>query len=93
MERAQTHNFQPRNNINNRNNNWQKKGQSSEQRPPNPLEYTNLVDDALPYCRACDALHEETTCPTVRRIWDNGMFGASNQISVVVKEFSLSMED
>ena len=43
MERAQPQNFQPRNN-NNRNSNWQRKGQTSEQRPPNPL--TNLVDDA-----------------------------------------------
>ena len=90
MERAQMQNFQPRN-INNRNNNWQKKGQSSEQRPPNPL--TNLVDDAPPYCRACDALHEEATCPVIRRILDNGMFGAGDQINVVGKEFPLSMND
>ena len=90
MERAQTQNFQPRNN-NNRNNNWQKKGQSSEQRPPNPL--TNLVDNAPPYCQVCDALHEEATCPIVRRILDNGMFGTGDQINVVGSKFPLSMDD
>ena len=80
MERAQAQNSQPRNHNNNNrgNNTWQKKGQSSEQRPPNPLEATNLVDEAPPYCRACDALHEEVTCPTVKRIMNSGMFGASN---------------
>lgn len=55
MERSQAQNFQPRNNRNN--NTWQKKGPSNEQRSPNPLESTNLVDEAPPYCRACDALH------------------------------------
>ena len=52
-----------------------------------------MVDEAPPYCRACDALHEEATCPIVERIINNRMFGASNQINVVGKEFSLSMED
>ena len=95
MERAQVQNSQPRNHNNNirGNNTWQKKGQPSEQRPPNPLESTNLVDEAPPYCRACDALHEEVTCPIVKRIMNSGMFGASKQINVVGKEFSLSMED
>ena len=85
MERAQTQNFQPRNN------NWQKKGQSSEQRPPNPL--TNLVDNAPPYYQVCDALHEEATCPIVRRILDNGMFGTYDQINLVGSKFPLPMND
>lgn len=90
MERAQTQNFQTRNN-NTRNNNWKKKDQFSEQRPPNPL--TNLVDNAPPYCWVFDALHEEATCPIVRRILDNGIFGVGDQINVEGNKFSLSMDN
>ena len=78
MERAQAQNSQPRNHNNRSNNTWQKKGQQSEQRPPNPLESTNLVDEAPPYCRACDALHPEVICPTVKRIMNIRMLGGSN---------------
>jgi ribonuclease HI len=57
------------------------------------IRLTNLVDNAPPYCRACDALHEEATCPIVRRILDNGMFGTGDQINVVGSKFPLSMDD
>lgn len=94
MERAQMQNHQPRgqNNNNNRNN-WQKKGQSSEQRPPHPLETNNLVEKTPPYCRACDKLQEEATCPIVKRIMHHEMLGTSNQINVVGKEYHLSQEN
>jgi len=90
MERAQAQNSQPKNNNNSQSNNTcQRKGQSSEQRPPNPLESANQVNEAPPYCRACDAFHEEATCPTIRRIGDSGMFGTNNQVNVVGKEYHL----
>ena len=91
MERSQAQNIQPRNNQNN--NAWQKRGPSNEQRPPIPLESTHLVEEAPPYCRACNALHDEATCPTVRRIMDSGMIGTSNQINIVDDEHHLSMQD
>jgi len=52
-----------------------------------------LVDNAPPYCRVCDALHEEATCPIVRRILDNRMFGAGDQINVVGNKLPSSMDD
>lgn len=89
MERSQAQSFQPRNN----NNVWHKKGPSNEQRPPNPLEFANILDEAPPYCRACDALHEDATCHVVKRIIDSRMAGAGNQINVVGKEYHLPIED
>ena len=68
MEGSQAQNFQPRNN-----NALQKRGLSNEQRPPNQLESANLVDEALPYYRVCNALHEEFTFHIVKRIIDSRM--------------------
>lgn len=47
MERNQAQNVQPRNNNNNnRNNNnpWPRRNPSNDQKPPTPLESTNVVD-------------------------------------------------
>ncbi len=94
MERAQAQNFQPRINNNNQSSNtWQRKGQSSEQRPPNPPGSANQANEALPYCSACDAFHEEATCHVVKRIIDSRMVGTSNQVNVVGKEYHLSQEN
>ena len=61
----------------------------AENRPPNPLESANQVNEAPPYCRACDAFHEEATCHVVKRIIDSRMVGTSNQVNVVGKEYHL----
>ena len=88
MERAQTQNSQPRNN-----NALHKRGLSYEQRLTNQLEFANLVDEALPYCRACNALHEEVTFHVVKRIIDSRMAGSSHQINVVGKDYHIHIED
>ena len=62
-------------------------------RPPNPLDSANLVDEAPPYCRVCNTLHEEVTCHVVKRIIDSRMEGASNQINVVGKKYHFPIED
>ena len=88
MERNQYGRFQNRGNDI-----WQKMGPPNEHKPPNPLESTNLVDDSIPYCRPCDEMHDEATCPYVRRILEGGMVGTNEQINVVGKEHHLSMEN
>lgn len=90
MERAQVNQLRGHNNNNNNNrNNWQKKGQSSEQRPPHPLEMNNLVEEIPHYYRECDELHEKATCPIIKRIMHHEMLGTSNQIKLVGKEYRL----
>lgn len=80
MERNQAGWFQNRGNEK-----WQKRGPPNEHRPPNPLESTNIVDDSIPYCRPCEEMHDEATCPYVRRIL-GGLAGTSEQINLVGKE-------
>jgi hypothetical protein len=42
-----------------------------DQRPPNPFESTNLVENqAIPYCRPCGQFHEESTCEVFLHIYD-----------------------
>ena len=46
MEMSQNNRFQ-----NNPNKNWKKKNHSQDQRPPNPKEYSNMVQEEIPlYC-------------------------------------------
>jgi len=60
MDRSQNNRFQPRPN----NEKWKKKGPPQDQRPPNQLESNNVVNEEIPpFCRACEDLHEESTCP------------------------------
>lgn len=59
MERSQANRFQP-----NPNKEWQRRGIPQDQRPPNQLEATNMVQEEVPpFCRACKDFHEESTCP------------------------------
>ena len=68
MDRSQTNqkNFTPQGNQ------VQKKA-PQDKRPPNQLQTTNMVKEVLPYCRPCDALHEESTCYMVRQILEHGL--------------------
>ena len=68
-------------------------GFPNEHRPPNPLEPTNLVDDLMPYCRPCDDLHDELTCPYTKRILDGEIAGTNEKINIVGKEHHLSLEN
>jgi hypothetical protein len=77
MERSQANRFQPRKN----NERWQKKGPSQDQRPPNQLEATNMVQqEAPPFCRACEEFHEESTCPVFCQINEQGFPGTNNYV-------------
>ena len=64
MERNQVQNIQPRNNNNNKENNnpWPKTNPPNDQRPPTPLEFANVVDQHIPFCRPCESFHEESVC-------------------------------
>jgi hypothetical protein len=77
MERNNANRFQPRQN----NEKWQKRGPPQDQRPPNQLEATNMVnDEAPPFCRACEDFHEESTCPVFCQINEQGLPGTSNYV-------------
>lgn len=90
MERSQAQNIQPRNNNNRGNNNtWPKKNPLNEQRPPNPLESTNIVEQPMPFCRPCESFHEESSCAFAKRIIDEG---TSEQINIISQEFDSSSE-
>jgi hypothetical protein len=68
MERNNANRFQPRKN----NEKWQKKGHPQDQRPPNQLDSTNIVnDEAPPFCRACEDFHEESTCQCFVKLMSN----------------------
>ena len=47
----------------------------------------------MSYCRPCDDIHDELTCPYARRILEGDMVGTSDQINVVGKEHHLSLEN
>jgi hypothetical protein len=75
MERSQNNRFQPRPN----NEKWQKKGPPQDQRPPNKLESTNVVNEEVPpFYRACEDFHEESTCPVFFQINEQGLPETSN---------------
>ena len=61
LERIRGNNFHP----NKPNDRWQNQRSPppQDQRPPNPLESTNMVDhQSIPYCIPCGDFHEESTC-------------------------------
>jgi hypothetical protein len=75
MERNSANRFQPRKN----NEKSQKRGPPQDQRPPNPLESTNMVnEEAPPFCRACEDFHEESTCPVFCQVNELGFPETSN---------------
>ena len=53
--------------------NWVQKKAPQEKRPPNQLDSTNMVEEFIPYCIPCEALHEESTCYMARQILDHGL--------------------
>jgi hypothetical protein len=78
------------------NDKWPKKIPSQYQRPPNPLESTNLVDhQAIPYCRPCGQFHEESTCQVFLYLCDEmGPYRAENeQINMFGHEYNVVMYD
>jgi hypothetical protein len=58
MERSQSNRQQHK-----PNDKWPRRPPQNDQRPPNPFESTNLVDQrSIPYCRPSGEFHEESTC-------------------------------
>ena len=53
VERTQTSqkNFPPKGN-------WVQKKASQDKIPPNQLDPINMVEEAIPYCKPCEDLHE-----------------------------------
>ena len=41
---------------------WKRNPPNHEQRPPHQLDVTNMVEQYKPFCRACEDLHEESSC-------------------------------
>jgi hypothetical protein len=57
------------------------KGSPQDQRPPNQLETTNMVnEEAPPFCRACEDFHEESTCPIFCQINEQGLPETNNYV-------------
>ena len=73
MERAQTSqkNFPPKGN-------WVQKKAPQKKRTPNHLDSTNMVEEVIPYCRPCEALHEESTYNMARQILEHGILESSD---------------
>ena len=61
MERNQV-SHAPRNFQQNPNQMYLKKAPADEPRILNQLDSTNMVEDAIPYCRPCAQFHQENTC-------------------------------
>jgi hypothetical protein len=77
MERSQANKFQPRKN----NERWKIKGAHQDQRPPNQLKATNMVQqEAPPFYQTCEKFHEESTCPVFCRINEQGLPETSNYV-------------
>ena len=73
MERSQNNRFQ-----NKPNKDWQRKG-PQDQRPPNPLDSANIVQEKVPpYCRACRDFHDEASCHVFLQINEQGIQEANN---------------
>jgi len=77
MERSQVNRFKPRQN----NEKWKNKGPPQDHRPPNQLEVMNVVQqETPPFCRACEAFHEESTCLVFCQINQQGFLGSNNYV-------------
>ena len=96
MERSQNNRFQSKPNKD-----WQRKG-PQDQRPPNPLDSANLVQDEIPpYCRACRDFHDEASCHVFLQINEQGIQETNNfvghpyrnnSINVLGKTYPISTE-
>ena len=74
MERPQNNKFQ-----NKPNKDWKRKGPPQDQRPPNPLDSTNMVQEEVhPYCRACRDFHDEASCHVFIQINEQGLQETNN---------------
>ena len=71
-----------------KNNNWVPKKAPQDRRPPNQLESTNMVEEVLPYCRPCEALHEEATCYVACKILEKGLLETTNKAANVQETLS-----
>ena len=73
MERSHNNRFQ-----NKPNKDWHRNG-SQDQRPLNPLDSTNIVQEEVPpYCRACRDFHDEASCYVFLQINEQGIQEANN---------------
>ena len=68
MERARTsqNNFPPKGN-------WVHKKAPQNKRPPNQLDPIDMVEEVIPYCKPCEALHEESTYYMAYQILEHGL--------------------
>ena len=94
IERNKDNNY----NQNKPNGGWknQKRHPPQDQRPPNPLESTNMVDhQAIPYCRPCGDFHDESTCPTFLQIINDKMAERAEmeQINICGQKYNVGMYD
>ena len=53
--------------------NWVQKKDLQDKRPPNQLDPINMVEEFIPSCRACEALHEQSACYMARQILEHGL--------------------
>jgi hypothetical protein len=75
MERSQSNRQQHK-----PNDKWPRRPPQNDQRPPNPFESTNLVDQcSIPYCRPCGEFREESTCLVFLEECDNDYGNQGNE--------------
>ena len=86
MEQNQVWNVQLRNN----NNPWLKRNPPTVQRPPNPLESTNMVFQS--FCRPCQCFHDEESCAIAKNILNDEFTTTREQINIFGKEFHFPLE-
>lgn len=78
MERSQNNRF-----LNKPNKHWQRKDPPQDQRPPNPLDSTNMVQEEIPpYCRACREFHAEAFCHVFNQINEQGSLEDNNFVGL-----------
>ena len=73
VERARTsqNNFPPKGN-------WVPKKAPQDRRPPNQLDPINMIEEVIPYCTACESLHEESTCYMACQILEHGLLESND---------------
>ena len=58
---------------------YQKKAPAQEPRMSNWLDSTNMVEDAIPFCRPYDQFHQESTRYIANQVMEHGFPETSNQ--------------
>ena len=79
-------NFQPKPNQM-----YQKKEPAQESRIPNQLDSSNMVEDAIPFCRPCDQFHQESTCYIANQVMEHGIPKVSSQETTSSKFYHVYM--